>query len=820
MFKNNLKITLSILKRKKIYSFITIFGIAVPLMFLMIIISTASHIAAFKSPQSRFDRVLVFELIKFSLQRDYGMSGTMYVRPTYDFIDKYIKPMKTPDKIGMVTAGDYYNLYINEQKTKLKGVYTDDVFWEIADFNFIEGKPFNKIHIDNSQLVAVIDRYTKDLIFGSQNAVGKTVKFFRNQYKIIGVVENVDISRQRTHANFYLPITTSLEYTKKDIFGSGCICLMLAGSKSQFSQIISEFRHLITNFELGSYDGLTKIDGDLESDSFNKLLQGLFENLFSIRLKQEGVIHAAYIVIFFFFILLPAINLLYIHISRINERSSEIGVRKSFGGNNLTLSKQFIFENMTITVFSGILGLVLTFLFFWVFNKSSVIPGLHIVMNTKSILLILALWIFFGVVTGFLPAYRMSRMKIIDALNQHDSFHYFNFLIWKAKRLKMLLIVEFTITFIALAAICTFMYHFKNNNGYPLGFDFENIYQVSVSQYDNEGSGFFGGGGYNEDVFEWVKLNSLVEIYGEWSWNEPYHEGYTQVNGKVTYGDQVLEKVHLTQTGPNMDKIFKLNLIAGSWFMESDDRPDYNPLIINKTVKQKLFKDKKAIGETIQFCENYFTVIGVVDSYKYHGEFSRPVDIMFYMNGFNNLNINSWSRARTDYFRARHGTTLGDINNMARSVSLAFPDYGIEITPLAAERAKYFRKIWIPIVMVAIVFSFILLIVLFGLFGVLWYNISLRKMEIGLRRAVGADTGKIFTQIVLEMLVWASIGMIIGLFIFAQVPLLKLISLDIQNFTSSVLTAGLVIYLLVGFCSLIPGLQAAKIKPALALHEE
>ncbi|MCD4732273.1 MAG: ABC transporter permease, partial [Bacteroidales bacterium] len=808
MFKNNLKTTILVLKRKKLFSAITILGIAVPLMFLMIIISTISHIAAYESPQSNFDRVLFFDQKKASIKRT-NMSGTMGGGPTYDFVKKYVKPMKTPEKVGVVSRRQHYNMYQNNQKTKLKIVYTDGEFWDIADFKFTEGKAFNIFDVDNAQQVAVIDEFTRNLVFGDENAIGKSINFFRDNYKIIGVVKNVDVIRRSTHANVYLPITTSETYSKKDIFGNGIYCLLLANSNEQFSQIESEFNHIIENFQLTDYDGLTKIEGELRIDSFIITLENLFQELFSIRISADRIIYFAYAVIFLFFILLPSINLLYIHISRINERSSEIGVRKSFGGNKSTLSKQFVSENLIITIFSGVLGLIFTLLFCFILNRSNVIPGLHLTLNVNSLLLILILWIFFGVITGILPALRMSRIKIIDALHQHDSHQYFDFIVWKAKRLKMLLVFEFIITFIALAIIGTFVFRFQKNNSYPTGFDVDNVYHVSVVQYDMEG-GYFGHPGFEKEIIELIKSKSFIESYGEWTWNEPYHDGYTTFSGKETVGDIELESIHITHTGINMDKVFNLNLIEGRWFDKTDDIPDYNPIVINQLLKENLFNDEKAIGENIQVRETNLKVIGVIDHYRYHGEFSKPVDILFYTNSYNKLSINCWGKQRTDFFRVKPGTTVEQINNLATRISQNYPDYEIEITPLKTDRSKYFRKIWGPVVAIFIVFSFVLFIVLLGLFGVLWYNISLRKIEIGLRRAVGATSNKIFIQVIREMLSWASIGILIGVLILVQIPLLKLFPVETDVFIASVISAALIIYLLIIFCSIIPGIQAAK----------
>jgi putative ABC transport system permease protein len=738
--------------------------------------------------------------------------------PTYSFIDKHIKQMKSPEKIGVITNGENYHLYIKDEKAKLRVAYSDATFWDIADFNFSDGKAYSKSDIQNSQMVAVIDEYTSNLVFGENRPIGKMIKIYSKNYQIIGVVEDVGVTRPRTHANVYLPITTSEKYTTKDIMGLGCIGLLLAKSKDQFPEVKAEFKHIIDNFQLGSYEGLTEIDGKLNSDTMHGKLRTLFEELFSIEISEDKIIYISYITIFFFFILLPTINLLYIHINRINERASEIGVRKSFGANKGILSRQFIFENLSMTVASGVLALIFSLSFFWILNNSQLIPGLQLSINIRSLALILMLWMFFGIVTGLLPAMRMGSMRIIDALHQHNSHQYIDFIIWKAKSLKILLAFEFALAFVGLAAICAVIFHFQKNNSYPLGFDYKNVYQISAIQYDKN-PGFFGGGAFNKEIIDRIKGSRFIESYSEWRGNEPYHKGHTQIS-KIAVDEQDFKDVHFTYTGLDMDKVFKLNIIAGRWFEKSDKRPDYYPVVINQSLKERLFNDQNAIGRKLHHSENHFQVIGVIDHYKYHGEFSKPVDIMLYMNSMDNISINSWGKPRTDFFRVKPSTSNGEVMELARNLSAAFPDHEIEITPLEAEREKYFSQTWGPIVSVFIVFSFVVLIVLLGLFGVLWYNISLRKTEIGLRRAVGANRGRIFIQVIREMLSWASAGIIVGILLFAQLPLLNLYSIERHNFIFSIASAAIIIYGLVTICSLIPGIQAAKIQPAEALHEE
>jgi putative ABC transport system permease protein len=61
-----------------------------------------------------------------------------------------------------------------------------------------------------------------------------------------------------------------------------------------------------------------------------------------------------------FVMLLPTLNLVNVNITRIMERSSEIGVRKAFGASSRTLVYQFIVENLILTFLGGFIGMVLS----------------------------------------------------------------------------------------------------------------------------------------------------------------------------------------------------------------------------------------------------------------------------------------------------------------------------------------------------------------------------------------------------------------------------------------------------------------------------
>lgn len=145
---------------------------------------------------------------------------------------------------------------------------------------------------------------------------------------------------------------------------------------------------------------------------------------------------------------------------------------------------------------------------------------------------------------------------------------------------------------------------------------------------------------------------------------------------------------------------------------------------------------------------------------------------------------------------------------------------GSIIVNLSNEKRENDRESWILLIALLSICGFLCLNVVLGLFGVLWYNIHKRKTEIGLRQAMGAHSFDITKQFILEIIIIASIGVLIGVFFAIQVPILKVTEYPNILFYKAIMWSSAIILLLVFLCALIPSLQAAKITPGRALRAD
>jgi putative ABC transport system permease protein len=313
-------------------------------------------------------------------------------------------------KLAISSGFNGTNTYVNNKKIALNYKYTNAEYWEVLDHEFLEGKPFTAQQIANGELVTVISEDIKKNYFGNvSSVVGKYIEADNVQYRVCGVVRNVPITLYMLYSDIYLPYTVSKTDYKGTGYQGGYTGILLAKSKADIPTIQKEYDAMVARLPIQSKN-FTKIY--CHADTF---IRGYVR---TGNEESSGVTIALLTLGIFVLITisLPTINLVNINITRIMERSSEIGVRKAFGASSSTLVYQFIVENLILTVIGGLIGLVLTAIIIFFINRADLIAYLELSINYKVLGIGLLTCLVFGLLSGVFPAWRMSRLKVVEAL--------------------------------------------------------------------------------------------------------------------------------------------------------------------------------------------------------------------------------------------------------------------------------------------------------------------------------------------------------------------------------------------------------------------
>lgn len=408
MLKNYIKIAWKVLLRRKFFTFISLFGISFTLMILMVATAFMDHVNGPVTPETRLDRMVFINFIRMQ-----GKDGNMTVLPSYHYLQTYVAKMKTPEKMSFNTGFKSVNTYVNNKRLDLDLKYTDAAFWDILEFKFLDGNAFNQQDVDKANRVAVISKNTSTQYFGEgEPAVGKYIEVNNERFRVAGVVEDVPITRLHSYAHIWVPLTTTTDNLKSTDLTGDCMAILMAPTAGDIPKVKAEYAEITKKVKLPDPKHFDKFSSNADG-----ILEGMVREIFGDENNNRmGVFYGVLTLVIFLFMLMPTINLVNINVSRIMERSSEIGVRKAFGASSQTLIGQFLVENIFLTLLGGALGFILSEVVLLIISDSGLIPHAQLGLNFRVFAIGIGLSLVFGLISGVFPAYKMSRLQAVEAL--------------------------------------------------------------------------------------------------------------------------------------------------------------------------------------------------------------------------------------------------------------------------------------------------------------------------------------------------------------------------------------------------------------------
>jgi putative ABC transport system permease protein len=265
-----------------------------------------------------------------------------------------------------------------------------------------------------------------------------------------------------------------------------------------------------------------------------------------------------------------------------------------------------------------------------------------------------------------------------------------------------------------------------------------------------------------------------------------------------------------------------MELVAGRWFSKQDDGQNIKPVLVNQSFVDTYFPGEDIIGKDITDDDSKSRirtqVIGVFTDFRQLGELSK---IQPYM--FDRLVVDKPSEMPLSglEIKLRAGTPIIFEERLLTLLKNLAPNWEYEVTAWSKTRQANLKQALIPLISLAIVGTFLIVMVAMGLFGVLWQNVTSRTQEIGLRRAIGATAKQIHQQVIVELLLVCALGMVIATLLLVQLPILGVFQeLNWALFVKGIILSSLFMLLLAVLCAYYPGKVATNYAPAEALHYE
>jgi putative ABC transport system permease protein len=266
---------------------------------------------------------------------------------------------------------------------------------EIGSGNFITSQ-----NVQSASKVAVIGPTTATDLFNGADPVGQTIKINKIEFKIIGVTKSKGGSGMTNQDDIiYIPLTTAQRFLAGETYVS------TISVEAQDPQSMAAVQEQITNLLLTRHKipDPTLADFNVMNQSDIVAAASSVTNIFTILLSSIAGIS----------LLVGGIGIMNMMLTNVTERTREIGLRKAIGGKSADINMQFLTESIMLTFIGGILGIIIG----WLLGLGiSMFAGITTTLSLFSIILAFGVSAIIGVVFGYYPARRASKLNPIEAL--------------------------------------------------------------------------------------------------------------------------------------------------------------------------------------------------------------------------------------------------------------------------------------------------------------------------------------------------------------------------------------------------------------------
>jgi len=434
MIKTYLKQAWAMMKQNRLFTSIYVAGTALSVAFTMILFIIYYVKFAPIYPEYNRNRTLVINNLRTETNGGNNWSCNAGVSSKMIGL---LKDLKHLDKMGAASQmGGFLGLSLtlpesNETYTPIIQL-VDHGFWEVFTFNFISGKPFTEVDVESNLPKAVISESMANRYFATSDATGKYLDFDGNKIQVCGVVKDGSTASMTTMGEIYLPLYYGglLTQYQDDVSLTGSIALYLtAPSSGEMELLRAEVQEIVKQYDLQYEDMVNNLIGQPDVWWKNYFREDCY-NEPDIAASVRGILYMVLALLF-----IPAMNLCGMISSRMDERLSELGVRKAYGATNRSLIGQVLTENLLLTVVGALIGLALAYFIVltgseWVMkimDAGNALSGmkvtypmtfhLEMLINLPLFLTVLGLCLILNLVSALVPTVLALRHPIIYSIH-------------------------------------------------------------------------------------------------------------------------------------------------------------------------------------------------------------------------------------------------------------------------------------------------------------------------------------------------------------------------------------------------------------------
>jgi predicted permease len=510
-------------------------------------------------------------------------------------------------------------------------------------------------------------------------------------------------------------------------------------------------------------------------------------------------------------------------LSRAASRKAEISLRMALGANRIRIIRQLLTESMLLALIGGICGVFLAqwgvILLVRLVAKDSPIntsPDVKILAFT-ALVSILA-----GLLFGLVPAIRASKADLASAMKEKSRTG--------SGRVRLnlssaLVVIQVGLSMVLLTGAGLFAHSLLKLQSEAVGFDGTNVLLINIDPRlggykPTELTGLYqqllGRLSAIPNVRS-VTMATFSPMSGTNRTSSINVQGYTpQPNEDPTVQDIL--------TAPNYAETLGVPLLRGREIELRDTAASQRVAVVNETFVKHYFQGQNPIGRTLTFDDEtdngaLLEIVGVIGDFK-SADAREPAQAAVYRPI---LQIQD----EAAYSVSLHIRTLGDPSTLATPARQAInqiddklPIFGV--TTLGEQMQERLKQDRLIAQLMSFFGALALLLACIGLYGVMAHGVARRTNEIGIRMALGAQSGNIAWMVLRETLFLVVAGLVLG--VPTALAAAKLISSQLFGLTpndpGTLAGAALVLTVVALFAGYVPARRASKVDPLIALRYE
>ncbi|MEQ3138450.1 MULTISPECIES: ABC transporter permease [Bacteroides] len=414
----------TILKQNPLLSTISILGTAFAITMIMAIVITWQTKYADLEPEVNRSRCLYFSAMH--VQGKENKDWNNFGKPSAAFMKECIQPLPEVEACTAFSTADVALVSLTDGNNRLKvdAMSTDPDFWKIFKLQFLDGKSFTEAERGGDMQSVVISASVARKLFGTTEAAGRQMLLNREVVRIIGVVKDVSVTAKDAYAQVWsMYHSNELNVTGWWSYNGNRTIAVLARTPDDFPAIKQGVEKRVKDVNAGLEQ--RQIDIMEQPDNIVAHVNHVWSNIG----PNLPMLYLQYGIALFIILLVPSLNLCGLSNSRMQQRVSELGVRKAFGATDGTLVRQILNENLVLTLIGGVVGLIFSYLAVyamrtWLFTNSDNIGtagdfslSMGALFSPAVFVLAFVFCLLINLLSAGLPAWLATRRTIVDSLN-------------------------------------------------------------------------------------------------------------------------------------------------------------------------------------------------------------------------------------------------------------------------------------------------------------------------------------------------------------------------------------------------------------------